>query len=71
MRQIGVVNYLFKVFVPSAINYWDKNRKRDYYSQPWEHIADYLGKVNRVDHEYEENAPQNATWYWLYTLLPG
>ena len=40
--------YLVNVAIPSVAYYWiGSDKDIDYYSTPWERIADWLGGVNR------------------------
>jgi len=40
LTQIGLANYLAKVVLPSAIGFWCDVPFNEYYSQPWEYIAE-------------------------------
>ena len=67
LSQIGVPRYLCTVVLPSAIGAYFSNRDSlpvDYYSLPWERIADHLGDVQ--GRTYEPWANNIASAYWLF-----
>ena len=64
---IGPVNYIFKVGIPSLIDYWGP-KPPDYFSEPQEYIADKLGGVNRSNHKYLIS-DEEAFWYFIYSFL--
>lgn len=67
LKQIGLVAYTVTVVEPSIVFYWlDPD---NYYSLPWEYIADKLGGVNRGN--YIENAETAASAYWWYFVVVG
>ena len=72
LSQIGWESYYSFVLCPSLINYWKGVEYSDYYSQPWEYIADVLGNVARTDngqpYVYDPNARQAAYEYWQFTI---
>ena len=70
LSQIGFVNYTTKVFIPSLCGFWSGVQYQDYYSQPWEYIADFLGGVERTGYQYSENTESIAFIYWIFTLFP-
>ena len=77
LKQIGLPAYLLTAFIPSVIGYWSGVDYDDYYSQPWEFVADYFGGVNnrlasnKQPYAYAEWAPGAAACYWLITMIVG
>ena len=69
--QIGAANYFIYVAIPSLVGYWTDVEYADYYSQPYEYIADLFGKVER-HHEgspYPYSSVTDDWWvYWLITF---
>ena len=69
-QQIGPTNYFWTTAVPSLIgaglSYVSPTVRDNYYSLPWERVADYLGGVN---HEYLPYADTAGSLFWLFTLL--
>jgi hypothetical protein len=70
LSQIGFVNYTTKVFIPSLCGFWGVVQYEDYYSQPWEYIADVLGGVERTGYQYSQNVENISFIYWIFTLFP-
>ena len=64
--QIGPRNYFFFVAIPSLYGYWTDVPYDEYYSQPWERIADELGGVDRPSYPYVDN---NWGRYYILTRL--
>ena len=52
---VGHLAYWTSIGVPSVAYYWydvkTKGTSRDYYSNPWERTADWLGGVERGDYK--------------------
>ena len=72
LKQIGLPSYFSTVVVPSAVGAYLSNRGLlpvDYYSLPWEHIAERFGNVN--GRTYEPWAGGIASGYWIYTYVIG
>ena len=65
MRKIGTTNYLYKVVIPSVVCYWVNinNDEYNYYSAPFEYIADVLGDVDSSSREY---LPNTSFWGGIY-----
>ena len=77
MKQIGIIAYTATTAIPSLIGAAISDPKgtgiqiflsQNYYSQPWERIADQLGGVN---HGYLPVADTLGSLYWLYTCYIG
>ena len=72
LSQIGWESYVIWVLIPSVTNYHRGVPYADYYSQPWEYIADMLGGVERANgdqpYEYSSDAQQEAYEYYQFTL---
>ena len=72
LSQIGWESYVIWVLIPSVTNFHRGVPYADYYSQPWEYIADTLGGVERTNgnqpYEYSPNAQQEADEYYQFTL---
>ena len=71
--QIGIVNYTATVAIPSLIGYFTVSTE-NYYSQPWEYIAEILGGVNNRMYDekpypYSSYAALNGKIYWGYTVF--
>ncbi len=65
---------MYKVLIPSLIDFWSDKEYGVYYSEPQEYIADYLGNVDRM---YANGSPYqytisdaSAIVYFIYTILP-
>lgn len=69
LSQIGWDSYLVNVVFPSLVGFWSNVPMDEYYSQPWEYIAEILGNVERTNYTYAPYANEQAFIYWLYTLL--
>ena len=70
MDAIGMTNYFYTTAIPSLIFAELSNAGMlsiDYYSLPWEHVADILGGVNRGG--YEPWAGTGAKAFMTYTLI--
>lgn len=71
LSQIGWESYFVWVLVPSVTNYFRGVPYQDYYSQPWEYIADVLGGVKRtyngLPYNYSPDAEARAQAYWQLT----
>jgi hypothetical protein len=68
--QIGLVDYAFTTAVPSLVgaalsseNAWISN---NYYSLPWERVAEYWGDVNRGYLSWADSA---GSVFWVGTLI--
>ena len=70
MRIIGTERYIAKVAIPSVTSFWiHKNDESfNYYSQPFEYIADYLGQVDTTERNYLPHTDVGGFFYFLYTL---
>ena len=72
LSQIGWESYITWVLIPSVTNYWRGVLYVDYYSQPWEYIADKLGNVNRTynsqPYQYAPYAQERADAYYQFTF---
>ena len=71
--QIGIVNYAATVAIPSLTGYFTVSSE-NYYSQPWEYVAEILGGVTNRMHNgqpypYSSSAPIWGGIYWAYTFL--
>ena len=71
--QIGILRYTTRVAIPSLIGYYTVSAEQ-YYSQPWEYIAEVFGGVsNRLydgqPYPYEPYASLLGTLYWIYTVI--
>ncbi len=76
--QLGIVDYTRYVAIPSVKGYW--NDVKNYYSQPWEYIADRYGGVLESERQreidgktvggYTDDAEENAQKYWR-KVAPG
>lgn len=64
LSQIGVIDYTTYIVIPSLVGFWGPGSKEDYYSQPWEYLADLFGGVDRYWYAYTIDAHQNAMEYW-------
>ena len=62
---LGPVKYTTTVAIPSVIGFL--NETDDYYSQPWEYMADQLGGVK--SRSYTSGARENANIYWFMSLM--
>ena len=72
MQEIGIIAYTITVAAPSLTGAGLDMLGLltvDYYSLPWEHIADFYGGVNRAD--YESWACYQAILYWIFTQGVG
>lgn len=58
-EQIGTLSYIVNIALPSVVNMIKGTG--DYYSQPWERSADYLGGVDRGN--YTEGSLVRANAY--------
>ena len=71
LSQIGWESYVTWVIIPSVINYHKGVKYADYYSQPWEYIADKLGGVERANGDapyvYKPDAKDGARKCWQFT----
>lgn len=72
----GPKSYIVNAFLPSVISFWFVDYKYgEYYSQPYEYIADILGQVNRINtitnqpYQYNNAIKELAGLYFLYTCL--
>ena len=70
LRQIGFISYTANVAGPSLFGSTLGLSDVEYYSQPWEYIAEVLGKPDR-SFEYFPNSDTYASAYWLITILEG
>ena len=70
LSQIGLSDYIFYVVLPSVICYNAEVEYADYYSLPWEFVADVLGDVSRDNGQYvyADLSPEAALLYYLLTL---
>jgi RHS repeat-associated protein len=60
---MGVPNYVFSVAIPSVLS--DPNNP-NYYSNPWERTADWLGDVNR-----EDGYTTGSLAWGIYQIIAG
>lgn len=70
MDDIGVANYLFTTAIPSLIGAGLSNAgiiDIDYYSLPWEYVANMYGGVSHS--EYTSWASDYGTAFWMYTYF--
>ena len=67
MAELGFVNYLVWVGIPSLHFYRETENGRyswdQYYDRPWELIADYYGQVDR---QYSPEYLNTAAFYWFW-----
>ncbi len=74
-RLMGPASYFFGVAIPSVIGYFKDDD--DYYSQPWERGADWLGGADRTDTIYKKGSlgwaiadllfgPTAVILYWIF-----
>ena len=72
LSQIGWESYITWVLIPSVVNYYRGVEYDDYYSQPWEYIADMLGGVERMSgsqpYVYTPDSQTSANEYYQTTL---
>ena len=72
--QIGPIKYALFVGIPSLVGYWSNVPYNEYYSQPWEYIADSLGGVQRTNgsgpYVYSANARSSALQWWCFSKYP-
>ena len=72
---MGPASYFFGVAIPSVIGYFKDDD--DYYSQPWERGADWLGGADRTDTIYKKGSlgwaiadllfgPTAVILYWIF-----
>lgn len=65
LQELGLVDYLTFVAVPSVLCYWGTELgyfpEEYYYSYPWEYQADQYG---RSSHVYEPWANDLSSRYW-------
>ena len=73
LNQIGVVEYALFAGIPSLMGFWTGVSYTDYYSLPWEYVADMLGGVNRDNgtYQYQGWAQTAAEYYWIFTVIMG
>ena len=73
MSQVGLDTYFATAAIPSLIGFWSGVDYSDYYSQPWEYVADCLGGVSRDNgnYAYADWAGGVAIGYWIATLYIG
>lgn len=69
MSQIGVLNYVFKAAVPSVFSYNLNLNNPEYFSQPWEYIADVLGNVESEGRSYQPYADFLGKIYYIFTVF--
>ena len=69
MWQIGPGDYITKVAMPSAASFWLNPKNKYYESQPWEYIAEVLGKTKPPQSGYLPYADELAFIYWIYTIV--
>ena len=69
LAHIGPLDYALKVAMPSAISFHSNPDNSDYYSQPWEYIADMLGGADKPNSTYLPNAAKEGAFYYLFTLF--
>ena len=69
MDDIGVISYALTTVAPSLLHAGLANLGlvKNYYSLPWERIADMYGGVNR--NNYVSGAEEKAVIFWMYTVL--
>ena len=65
--EIGPVNYVTKILIPSVNGFWNPPAI-PYYSQPWEYLADLFGGVERIGYNHTPNAHQDALDYWAQII---
>ena len=72
LAQIGWESYIVWVLIPSVYNFHRGVKYKDYYSQPWEYIADILGGVDRSNgsqpYAYAKGARERANKYYQFTF---
>ena len=72
LSQIGWESYTALVLIPSIVNFHRGVAYADYYSQPWEYIADMLGGVERTNgnspYAYSASAQEQGDKYYQLTL---
>lgn len=62
--ELGFVDYGTKIVGPSLEGFWSGIPYEEYYSQPWEYLADLFGGVERNGYIYASDAQENALIYW-------
>ena len=71
--QIGPINYLNYVAIPSLLGYWTNVPTEEYYSQPYEYVADRFGNVQRTNNgmPYQYSKTTEEWWlaYWIFTAV--
>lgn len=71
MKIVGITKYTCLIAIPSAIQFWrhKDDSNFNYYSQPWECIADMFGNVDPTTRDYLPNAQTDAIKYFLFTII--
>lgn len=62
LRMLGLFRYIKYVAVPSVRGFRQRMTTAQYYSQPWEYVADQFGGAIRFS--YEADAASRAWEYW-------
>ena len=70
---IGHFSYFINVFVPSVLgcHFGDDFYQKNYYSYPYEYIADIFGRVDPSARNYNESMISFGEVYYTYTYLFG
>ena len=71
LSQIGVLKYASYVVIPSIISYHlnKDNKDFNYYSQPYEYIADRLGQVDPGERNYLPHSEFGGILYYILSIF--